>query len=233
MSNINAKMLGVVAALVSAGIAQAADLPGRYAPPVPVMPVPVSAPQYGNFSFGPTIGTLGIGLEAAYRITPMFAARGSITGMNYNFTGKSSDVDYAVKSKWISGGATLDVHPFENAFRISAGARFGRPSLKGVASGSLTINGNVYSTTLNSNVALPSPVMPYLGIGVDGSPFGNNFTLGLDVGALYLGKATATITSTNPLVPAADLATEEASLNKNLKKMQVYPVVQVSAKYRF
>ena len=75
---------------------------------------------------------------------------------------------------------------------------------------------------------------PYVGLGAETSPTGlSNLAFGVDVGALYLGAPTATVTAANPAVPASLLNGEQAALQNQASKYRFFPVVSVAVKYRF
>jgi opacity protein-like surface antigen len=221
----------------------AADLPSIEAPVLPAFEAtPVFSPY---FSFGPTIGTTGLGLEAGYRMNEYFGARAQISylgGFSHKGTinsGSAGPVDYTVKPDWLSGGLMLDVHPFANPFRITGGARIGSPNISasGNGTGTVTIGGTNYSgsVSLKGTLDYDVPIMPYLGIGVEGSPFGNNVTVGFDLGAFYTGSPSVRLRQTGGTVTVsqADLDSEAQKLTNDIKQANFFPLVQLSVKYRF
>ncbi len=239
------RVVPLCAALLLASIAPlaAADLPSREAP---VLPVIESAPGFmPYFSVGPTIGTTGLGVEAGYRMNEYFGARAQLSymgGLNYSGAVNSQTVDsidYDVKPDWLNSGVMLDVHPFANLFRVTGGARIGAPDVAVTGSGSGTVNvgGTDYTGDVRIKAALDYDmvVMPYLGLGAEGSPFGNNILVGFDVGAFYTGNPDVRLRQTggSVTVSQADLDREAKDITDDIEKINFFPMVQLSVKYRF
>ena len=112
--------------------------------------------------------------------------------------------DNKLKTSLVSAGATLDWHPFSNGFRLSAGGRYHNFDLAGStnAMASYTIGDHTYTGAqigkLNATVKSANPIAPYLGLGYDSAHFSaSHWALALDVGVIYGGTPSSTITATN------------------------------------
>jgi hypothetical protein len=131
----------------------------------------------------------------------------------------------------------LDVFPFRGNFRISAGARINgnQADISGTPTSNVTIGNTTYTPAqvgrLNGDIDF-NTVAPYVGIGFDGH-ITDALTIGFDLGVLYQGKPSVSLSATNPAVSQADLNRERANIEDDLKMLQFYPVATVSLKYRF
>ena len=74
-----------------------------------------------GFRIAPRVGTLGGGLEVAKGLTPWFGLRGGVNYFTWDYDGEESDIEYDLNLELKSFGLFADVHPFKQAFRISAG----------------------------------------------------------------------------------------------------------------
>ena len=217
------RRLGVVAVLCSTGSFVALGDDGRLAGP----------------AVGLTAGTLGAGVEVSYPLSSFFVVRANATGVKFDFDKSQSDNAFALSVRSLGGSAILDVHPFAGGFRLSAGGNFGERKISGDASAkaNYTIGDHSYSGgavgKLHADLDV-AKVSPYFGIGYDASHLSSGFHLGIEVGALYIGKSSVKL-STDGSVPglAADLAKEEQKLNDTIGKFGFYPVAAISAKYAF
>lgn len=202
-----------------------------------------SAGMAKEFSVGLTAGTIGIGAEAVTGITENLNVRAVVAGFNYSKDGaQGTDVTYQADAKLLNAGILLDYYPFTTGLRLSAGGYYNgtNVTLKGVpsAGSSYTFNGVTYTAAdvgdLNAEVKYKK-IMPYVGFGFGNTMAGGNFTFGMDIGAM-IGSPTASLTTTNPTnnaTLAANAAIEEQKLKDEIGKLPVYPVVTISASYRF
>lgn len=213
--------------------AEAQELPAFKGEPSP------AAVSY--FTVGANIGTLGPGLELGYRLNSYLGARAGFNWIGYTFNVAGGDNSYGVTANWFNGSALIDFYPFESIFRITGGAHFGRPTVSGhyTPTGFVTVGGVTYSAAevgrLNADATFSSAALPYVGMGVEGSPFSNNIVLGLDAGVVIFSNPRIKISQSGGTiaVPIAELQADADSFNSNWQKIPVYPVVQLTAKYKF
>lgn len=200
------------------------------------------------FSFGVIGGTLGIGAEASFKVSDsiVFRVNGSYFGWDLTESaskatnGASSDYKFDVSGMF--AGALLDWHPFQGGFRLSAGARYADLQLKAHELNGRTIGDNTYTAaqvgTVHTTVHNSMKVVPYVGLGYDAAHFkgpGFNFSLGLDVGAMFGGNPNVKITTDRSVAGlATDIAKEKRDLEDKLSKYtMVYPVLMLSGKFNF
>ena len=136
----------------------------------------------------------------------------------------------------------LDLHPFSGGFRITGGVFHNKNDMdlsSFLAAGS-EIGGATtpVNTTLNANVSWSKEWAPYLGIGwgnaaeVDpDSSFSVGFSL--DVGAFYQGSPDVFLTESTGLVPASEIAAEQAQIEDDLSSFKFFPVLTLGIHIRF
>lgn len=200
--------------------------------------------QTSTFSVGVSGGTLGAGPEVTARVSPLLGVRGSATFLSFSHSVDGDDIEYDGDLKLASVGAALDVHPFGNGFRVSAGARYNRNRVKlnatpGIAE-SVEIGGSTYTGSqignLNGTVKVKE-FAPTLTLGY-GSNLTRGVTFGIDAGVMFEGKprvrnlrASGPISS-DPSFQIA-LAREEQDIRDDVEKYDIFPIVQLSLGYAF
>jgi hypothetical protein len=200
-----------------------------------------------TWSIGATVGTLGAGGEASYlaydylvlRATASYVELGcSQIGMVY--AGASCDHDYKITG--LFAGGMMDIHPFQGGWRLSTGVRYTDLEAKASTKDSMTFNGQSYSSdqigAVKITIKNSSQAAPYIGFGYDSSHYsesGAGIKLGFEVGALYLGDPSVSIT-TEKSIPglSADIAKETALLKDDYGKyLNFYPIAMISARIAF
>jgi hypothetical protein len=205
---------------------------------------PAFASGLGSLDVGVTAGTLGYGPQVGMTIVPnKFDARLNFGYLSYSYNTTSNNVAYNGHLKLSNVGLLADWHPFAGAFRLTAGAFYndnkfdlnGQPS----GAGTYTFNGNTYTAaqagTVNANVSFNS-ISPYIGFGFGDGGTGAGLHFTSDVGVMYQGKPSASITATGAAADpalAADVAAAQTKLQSDLSSFQWYPVLQVGLDYRF
>ncbi|USI72144.1 hypothetical protein [Sphingomonas morindae] len=218
--------LAYPALLLSLAAAPACALP--FAPPITV---------------GVTGGTLGVGPEISYRPLPLIALRASATFLGVNGHGHVSSYRYDGHARLRNFGGSIDLHPFANGFRLSAGLRStsgNRIRFAGMARTPQTYGGMTFSPeeagTLSGTIRTRS-VSPLATIGYSHSTL-SGLTFGIDGGVMFHGRprvedlvATGELGS-NPYAQT-ELARQEQRLRDRVDNYPYYPVVQLSLGYRF
>ena len=160
----------------------------------------------------------------------------SSTDSNRNINGTL----YNYESKSFSLGSYVDWHPFNSAFRLSAGIHINdmKTSLKGKSNGSVAINGNSLALGTNIfNVDFRFPTTtPFLGIGynnisVDSPGFHFFADAGVMIGHYEATATTNLIGSQN--VTTADVYTEMNTLRNALFRNGYIPTAHFGLTYRF
>ena len=76
------------------------------------------------FSIQPSVSTLGVGVDVSYRQNSFIAYRLSAFTQPFDTKIKLKGIQYKTEDSSHSIGLLLDIFPFENAFRVSAGAYY-------------------------------------------------------------------------------------------------------------
>lgn len=194
-------------------------------------------------------GTTGVGLHMSTSIQQNLNARVGVNGINYSFSGNTSDVDYDFKLKVNTFDALLDFFPGASEFRLTAGLAYNNNKVNahGVSNnqGTYTINGQTYNAaslgTLDGQVRFRR-IAPYLGIG-----YGNalavekGWSFSTDLGVYFQGSPSTSLSNSNCNLPtsaqcallATNVDAENAKLRDKVKDYKYYPVLRVGVSYRF
>lgn len=195
------------------------------------------------------IGTLGAGLEYVHPLNSKLAIGIGVNGMSFDESLTESEIDYDADLNMQSISLLADFHPFENGFRISAGAmqNGNEFSLVGTPVGDETVevNGNTYTASdvgsLEAFLGFDS-LAPYVGIGWGHAPkSGKGWSLDADLGVLFQGEPNASLSATCGTaltavacsVLTADVALEEQSFISDVADFELLPVVSIGASYTF
>lgn len=199
----------------------------------------------GQNGSGPAIGvgvsTLGITGEMSIRTVGNFVIRVNGNWADVGYDRTISGNAFSGSAKVVGAGLIADWHAFDNGFRLSLGGRYIDASFTGSISGrDITVNNQIYTAAqyggLVAKVENGNKIAPYVGIGWDSSHFSSSgFSLGFEVGALYVGDPKATLTTTRSVAGLqVDLDAEVAKVKADYGKFgQIWPVVGLTAKYRF
>lgn len=206
-----------------------------------VVTTPMPGDPSGDMFVAPQLSTLGLGAEAGYRVNGLLGIRG---GGNYFSTDRNREIDgidYDVSATLASVGLTADIYPFDSGFHVSGGVRYNLTDASFAATPRTLVNvgGTTYTPTqvgtLSGDVEF-NRFAPYLGVGWKGSVFSPNLYVSTDVGVLFQGSPQVSLSSNGSLSSAqfqADLERERQSIEDDLRGLRFYPVVALSAGYRF
>lgn len=189
------------------------------------------------------ISSLGFGAELNLSVSDSVSTRFGINyGSFYSSNTYLSNYDSDVKLQTAS--AMLDWYPFQGSFRTTGGVFYNnnQVGLNAVpVNGNFSIGNGTYSTTQVSSVqgtTTFNAVAPYLGIGW-GNPVESNKGWGLvsDFGVLFQGSPSIDMVATCPgACPGGlqnDLQIENASLQNEIGKFKLWPVVSVGISYQW
>lgn len=192
-----------------------------------------------------TAGSLGIGPDIGLRFSDHIGIRGGASFFNISGTYESDDVNYDGKLKFNSFGGMVDIYPFGGAFRISGGARINNNRIDLAAtptdtSGTVEVGDESFATAQVGTIsgkAKPNRFSPALTLGWAGSNTRGLF-FSFEAGALFQGayklqdfRASGSLNS-NARFQAA-LAREQATLQEDVDKLKVWPVLQAGIGFRF
>ena len=203
------------------------------------------AAQAGDFSLGASASTLGLGAEAGYAFNDRFGVRLGGYALSLDQDGEESGIEYDGDLDLSNVGAYLDWHPFAGAFRVSAGWFATDNGLDAVGDpgpgGTYDIGGITFTEAevgrLNATADLGSSA-PFLGAGWAWGRADGGLTWSLDLGILFQDSPDIELTSTGgtlsdePALQAA-IEEEEAELEDDVDKYDLYPVVSFGVGYRF
>lgn len=193
-------------------------------------------------------GTLGGGVEVNYAVSPKFTVGLGLNKFTRSFSDTTDGIDYDVDMNLQSLALLASFHPFEGAFRLTAGVMSNGNELSMKAkptTATYDIGGTPYNASevgsLEGTVDF-NAMAPYLGFGWGKSPE-KGFGLTLDIGVLFQGAPNVSFEAdgaiTDPSSPAydpqflADLKKEEANAEDDIKGFTAYPVMSLGLNYRF
>jgi hypothetical protein len=189
-----------------------------------------------------TAGTLGIGPDVGVRFSDNLGIRANASFLSVGADFDSDDIEYDGDVKLRSFGAMIDVYPFGGAFRISGGARINknRAEVRATPTGTFELGDATYTQAQVGTLSGRADVKefaPALTLGWAGSKRRGFFFM-TEAGVLFQGTVrlrefTATGTAANNATFRADLERERQSLQDDVDKVKVYPIVQFGIGYRF
>lgn len=198
--------------------------------------------EAGGAAAGLKVGTLGIGADVTVGLHKRFNLRVSGNYLNFEYDDTIDDLDYSLDVDYKTGIALLDIHPFANAFRISAGGVYSQNTvgLTGTPSEPEEIGDHTYSPEeigdLKGDLSFDD-FAPYVGIGF-GHAVGEDQSVSFifDLGVIYQSyevelRATGPI-SQHPQFQQ-DLQREEDDIQEDLDGYKVYPVLAVGIAFKF
>jgi hypothetical protein len=194
-----------------------------------------------DFWLGAKAGTLGIGIEAAWRPIPWMDIRAGGSAYDYKEIGSQAGINYDAKLRLSTYYASANFLFPASPFRISLGAYSNNNEVQMVSAenSSYNLGGTSYYAsdvgTLNSITSFDG-TSPYIGAGFDFSLFGK-VGMNLDFGVLWQGDPTVSLTADGLL--ASDptfmdqLEQERLELEDDFDALKAYPVVSLGFSYRF
>lgn len=202
----------------------------------------------GNIFTTPKAGTLGLGADLGYDYSPKIKFRGNVNGFAMDYEQDLDDVEYDLDATLFTVGALIDWHPFENGFRVSAGAFYNANELDGEAKlkedKTVEIGDREYDANdlgkLDTNLDV-NPINPYLGLGWGTSPGKDrNWFFSCDVGVLYQGNPDVDLEGKDIQLQGdardrleREISQEESDIQDEVDGYRFYPVIALGVTYRF
>lgn len=201
----------------------------------------------GPVAVGAQIGTTGLGVEGQFRVSDYVTVRAAGDLFRYEEEFDTDDLRYEGELDFSTVSAFVDVHPFRNAFFVSAGGFLGGRSVE--------VTGTPKRDVVIAGQVIPAPrfgrlvgeadfgdAAPFVGVG-----FNNTFTQdgrwGFKVlaGAAFGSDPTVELRREggDPLPPTvqsqfdAEREAEERDLEQELEDLKTLPVLQLGLAYRF
>ncbi len=165
-SSRSIRLLSVLQIVLAAGLLGAAASRADDARPA----------KTSDWSVGVTAGTLGLGGEVSYLLSDTLVLRANASYFEMGCgTAKAlgAKCDYDLNLTGLFAGATIDIHPLNNGWRLSAGGKYVDAEFAGSYSGKITLGGVDYTDigTTRISVSNGNSIAPYLGFGYDASHF--------------------------------------------------------------
>jgi len=228
----------------------------------PASPAPTGPERTRRIGVGVTIGSLGIGGEAAVRVLKRANVRFGFSGIGFGYNFNRDQITYGARLRLEGAQATFDFFPF-GGFHISPGALlYNGTQITGTASVASGTTFTLNSVSYESSAASPvtgsvgvtfRKVAPVILFG-----FGNliprgsrHWSITSDFGIAYSGSPKAALNLTG-LVCApgtvsgptcqnigttgsiqSNVTAEQSNLNSKLSFFKIYPVASVAFGYSF
>ena len=202
----------------------------RYGRSVLILALAAAAGSAQAAGIGVRAGTTGLGADFGWEVAPTLGGRIGLSGMNFNTSVDTSDVNYDAKVKLANLNLFLD-WSLIGPFRISAGfiANNNKIDLNGQpTSGSAFIPPG---SSITGTVKPDKDFAPYLGIG-----YGNVWTAGVnfyfDLGIMFQGSPQVSLScqpagSAQCAVAQSQIAAEQQRVQDELNKFKYYPVLNL------
>ena len=211
----------------------------------------ISTASAQNIGFGLRAGTTGVGAEVGLGLTGKLNLRGHFSTFSYGYTESTTDED---PNLTVDGDASLgamsaflDLHPFGNSFRLSAGvgtnnfdvSATGR-ALDAVCFGDELpdggCDGKEFSPeklgSLKGSVSYASSMHPYMGIGFGSLGNGESLiTVLFDLGVFYTGSPEIDLDNDGLFRPTTEAENIQV-LNDGLESFKWYPVLSIGVGFR-
>jgi len=194
------------------------------------------------FSVGGKLTSLGVGVESAYRISPLFSVVGSLNGFWVKAASSSKFVNLDGNLRLLTTGVSFGIHPLRNGFKFLFGLFYNGNQLKVTTARvkrNVTIKGITF-TPQDSSAKLLSHrqrVSPYFGIGFD-SPLCENspWKFTGELGILFQGDAKVKVRRSAKFANSDLLdryIKNKAKKSGNRFLLKYYPAFGVGMKYCF
>jgi hypothetical protein len=184
-------------------------------------------------------GTTGFGGSLSWRFLDHLGVIGGADYLDFSLNRTYTGIPYSGNAHLWYQRAGLNVYPWrDSSFRISLGTYFNHSRFSGsaVSDGTFNVGGSTVPAGDSINLEYKQqPYNPYLTLG--GNIYfdhRHHFSLGGEIGVYYPGNPRVSATTTPAgVVPPADLASYEDQVVSDLKKVPVWPILNLSLNYSF
>lgn len=194
-----------------------------------------------NLWFGVKAGSLGLGVEARWQAIPWIDFRAGLNRFDYEDDGAQAGIAYDATLELDTVYATANLRFPLSPMRLSIGA-FGNNNQLVMASrevNNIVIGGQTFTGEEAGQLQTTSSfdsVSPYLGLGFD-FELAKRIGLNLDLGVLWQGEPTVTLTSSGTLannpVFQDRLEAERLELQNEAEDFKAWPVISLGLHFNF
>ena len=186
---------------------------------------------------GPNAGNLGVGPEAGLRLNDHFGLRVGANYISLESERGGPDPEFNFNVTPPAAGAMLDYYPFRGGFRLTGGLRYNAetPDLIEGPSSAITLGGLPFTPSDSRSPGTGQDQMgyaPYGGLGLQSSFWEGRLELVFDLGVYYQAPNEETGNS-NGAADGSDTSARQESTDEELHLLGLYPIIGLSATYRF
>lgn len=194
-----------------------------------------------HFTVGGNISTLGLGAEIGIRFNDYIGLRLGANYFGFDVTKEYTDVEYEADFQFLSGGGVVDIYPFGRIFRLTGGVRYNANDIElstGTPTTTVTVGGQTFTAAQAGKLEAEidfNKVAPYAGLGFEGILLNGHLSLAFDMGVLFQGRPDVDVEASGSGAAGLNAALNEEAddLEDDLSFLGFYPVVGLSANYRF
>lgn len=201
--------------------------------------VAIGTVQAQGLAIAVKAGTMGPGVDIAYPIGQKLVIRAGGSFLNVSRTQTESDEEVTVQFdadvSWGGYSGLIDFHPFENGFRLTAGAYMDNREITaaGKPITEYDLDGKIFQPerlgSLSATFKYDQAISPYAGIGFGDMTRGRRVGFLFDMGMIYVGEPTFEMVGTGMIAHTADWA---VTMEEGLKSFTWMPVVSLGLSIR-
>lgn len=178
---------------------------------------------------GTRASTLGVGPEVTLQLAPTLNVRGAASYLPVHRRGlmrTTVEVQYDVQARLAAAVLLLDWHPFNSAFRISAGGVYNRSRvvMRVAPTENVPVKGRAIPPEqmghLSGSGSFTNAVHPYLGVGAGNAVRGSRLDVFVDLGVMYVGRPHIQMTGDGFIAGTANYA---STLNEGVRSFRLLP----------
>lgn len=187
----------------------------------------ITPPKYSSGAVGLGVSTMGVTVEPSVRFSDNTGGRALMaTGQldaNRTIDGISYNADLTVGGVGVMG----DYFPGNGPLRLSGGVLRHSLSLDGRATGTQQVGGTTYANVdLTSRVTPKNDFLPMAAIGI-AKQVSEDFSISVDVGAIYVGEYSVTASDQTGTISASDLQSEVSAMEDELNQTPIVPYIRI------
>lgn len=202
----------------------------------------VSADTF-DIALGGKVGTPGLGLELTVGLLDSLNTRVGLNTFSYGYDFDVDDFNYDADLNLFTGMLLADWHLFDNDFRITGGMVLNENEITAVGTTDkeiVVINDTGYRAAdvgdLRTTISFNN-FAPYFGIGWGNAVGDNHFNFSFDLGVIFSGSPSATLSANGPLASDPDfqhdLAAEANDVEEEGEDFNIYPVIALGINFQF